>query len=858
MAILTITIKGDDQASDKVEKLAKAFTQLEQGAKRAGEGLDKAAAQTGKLSKAAQAVDGAGRQARIGLGAAAQAAEHLVVNIGGVVGPAAGAADAIGDMAGAGAALGPVDIAVGALVIGIGLAAAAIDKYNQSQAATVMQTDAVIQSMHGLITTNKAAAAAAQEYALAQAQAITFAQKGLSTNLGDYAQAAADAVLNLDKATNGVMRFIPQWNQQVAGAYALGEAVESSAEKADKLRAALVNLPFNEMRDALNQLTAQDPFERLAQSAGLSADKLKEMAAASGLVRDKLNELISVEQTLAILQAQRAEISRQLADAQAAGDTARVAELTAKLDENTAAMERVRQKANEVHDALQNMVGDKPIYDLQRLENAARAAANNGMTAVQDWNKKVEDAQDRVARAMGIIKDPIERWEKDQIDAYQNTQRAAERWAQAVSAAMQKVRALVEAAMTPTQVTLDDLNAAMTGKYIPKWDEFRRRVEAVATGTNIDQFGPKFKAQLEMVQSMFQNLNLDQIAAKFKDFSLFADMDFSQIKQLIDFGPIEQQVSQQVDAIIGKAKAMKVAFDEVWSSLSTQKKIDLAQALNIDANAVNVEGLKNQIAGAVTGATTGVADAATAGLTNGLNTAATKAGDLGKTLASSLTPGITALKGALDTLVPSLQTTGDTLTKVTNPAFGAFDGVTKNILTTLVGIKPALDADLQSFDAFVSALPAYQTTILDLITNALDPLRNSLSGIVDELQSIINKAQEAAAALAAMNGAGGTGTQSPTGTPPTNPSPTGQQHGGAGVLARDTLFYAHAGEGYWFSGVPWRIPPPSSGGGSLGPPAIQIGTVVVRDPEDAKKLAREIIAEWEENLMRSGRALERH
>jgi len=819
MAILTITIKGDDQASDKVEKLAKAFAQLEQGAKRAGEGLDKAAAQTGKLSQAAQAVDGAGRQARIGLGAAAQAAEQLGVNIGGVVGPAAGAA-------GAGAALGPIGIVVGALVIGIGLAAAAIDKYNQSQAATVMQTDAVIQSMHGLITTNKAAAAAAQEYALAQAQAITYAQKGLSTNLGDYAQSAADAVLALDKATNGVMRFIPQWNQQVAGARALGEAVETSAEKADKLRAALVNLPFNEMRDALNQLTAQNPFERLAQSAGLSADKLKEMASASVTVRNSLNDLISIEQTLALLQAQRAELQRQLADAQMAGDTAKIGELTAKLDENAAAMERVRLKANEVRDALQNMVGDKPIYDLQRLENAARAAANNGMTAVQDWNKKVEDAQDRVARAMGILKDPIERWEKDQIDAYQNSQRAAEKWAQAVSAAMQKVRALVEAAMQPTQVSLDDLNAAMTGKYIPKWDEFRRRVEAVATGTNIDQFGPKFKAQLEMVQSMFQNLNLDEIAAKFKDFSLFADLNTDQIKQLIDFGPIEAQVSQQIDSIIGKAKAMEVAFNDVWASLSSQKKIDLAQALNIDVTKVDINSaqVQDQIEKAVTGATGG-------------------AGAGQNQVAATVTAKLTFDHAAADKEAAAAQAkilaipaskAGETVKTLLNVDHAAADAAVSALTSAIAGIPASKAGEMVTTIVDVVKAPTFDENF--------DAIMEKINSIPTEIDVHVN-----------MVGGESGGTEG-GGTPP-----VGQQHGGAGVLARDTLFYAHAGEGYWFSGVPWRVPPPSGGSNArFGPPSITIGTVVVRDPEDAKKLAREIIAEWEDQLMRSGRALERH
>jgi hypothetical protein len=834
MATLTITIKGDDQASDKVEKLAKAFAQLEQGAKRAGEGLDKAAAQTGKLSKAAQAVDGAGRQARIGLGAAAQAAEQLGVNIGGVVGPAAGAADAIGDMAGAGAAADAIGIAVGALVIGIGLAAAAIDKYNQSQAATVMQTDAVIQSMHGLITTNKAAAAAAQEYALAQAQAITYAQKGLSTNLGDYAQSAADAVLALDKATNGVMRFIPQWQQQVMGARALGEAVESSAEKADKLRAALVNLPFNEMRDALNQLTAQNPFERLAQSAGLSADKLKEMASASVTVRNSLNDLISVEQTLAMLQAQRAELQRQLADAQMAGDTAKMAELTAKLDENTAAMERVKAKADEIRAALDEQTaaieGNTRRWEalngvlLRYAETSSQASLTANRWA--QYNRAIAASLDMTESQMEKGGTTLEQYNA-------NLKKLAEDGAAKAKAALtqlrQTIRSLVEQALQPTAVTMEDLNAAMAGKYIPKWDEFRRRVEAVASGSDIEQFGPKFKAQLEMVQSMFQNLNLEQIAAKFKDFSLFADLNVDQIKQLIDFGPIEAQVSQQIDSIIGKAKAMQVAFDEVWSSLSTQKKIDLAQALNIDVTKVDINSA--QVQDQIQKAISGVGGGGGAGQTQVAATVQTK---LAFDHAASDREAAAAQAKIL--AIPASKA-GETVKTLLNVDHAAADAAVSALTSAIAGIPASKDGETV-------------TTIVDVVKAAT--FDDNLKAILDDIAKIPTEI-DVHVNMVSGGGTEGGGTEGGGGTPP-----VGQQHGGAGVLARDTLFYAHAGEGYWFSGVPWRVPPPRSGDARFGPPVITIGTVVVRDPEDAKKLAREIIAEWEEQLMRSGRALERH
>lgn len=753
---IDIILRVKDDGSVTLQKVAAGIKDVGAAAQDADRKLKGAGGGVRSFADTASKIDGAGRQARIGLGAAAQAAEQLGVNIGGVVAPAAGAADAIGDMVGAGAALGPIGIAVGALVVGIGLAAAAIDKYNQSQAATVMQTDAVIQSMRGIIETNKAAAAAAQEYALAQAQAITYAQKGLSTNLGDYAQSAADAVLALDKATGGLMQYIPQWQQQVIGARALGEAVETSAEKADKLRAALVNLPFNEMRDALNQLRAQNPFERLAESAGLSADKLKEMAAASESVRNALNDLISVEQTLAILQAQRAELQRQLADAQVAGDTSKVTELTAKLDENTAAMERVKAKADEIRAALDEQTaaieGNTRRWEalngvlLRYAETSSQASLTANRWA--QYNRAIAESLGMTESQMEKSGTTLEQYNANLKKLAEEGMRAAE---QAARRLRDTIRSLVEQALTPTAVTMEDLNAALAGKYIPKWDEFRRRVEAIATGTSIEQFGEKFKAQLEMVQRMFGDLSLEQIAAKFKDFSLFADMDFGSIKQLIDFGQIEAQVAQQVDSIIGKAKAMKVAFDDVWASLSTQKKIDLADALGLDASAVNVEGLKNQIQGAVTGATQGVGDAATQALSSGLSTAASHAGTLATKISTALAPGLNNLNDALAPV---------------NPALSLMNAQLGGILTSAQGIKPAIDGDRKAFDDWTQAMPGYAASIQSLIADALEPLRAILSSIVSELEEIIKKANEAAAALAGMGVGAGGGANANAGTPP--------------------------------------------------------------------------------------------
>ncbi len=69
-------------------------------------------------------------------------------------------------------------------------------------------------------------------------------------------------------------------------------------------------------------------------------------------------------------------------------------------------------------------------------------------------------------------------------------------------------------------------------------------------------------------------------------------------------------------------------------------------------------------------------------------------------------------------------------------------------------------------------------------------------------------------------GGGGDGT----GTDTSGHHPNDQrymQEGGMGVLSQDTMIYAHKGEGYWFSGTPWRVAPP--GGGHVATYNVQVG-----------------------------------
>lgn len=751
MPTLEIIFKGEDQLTGTVNRAAQSFNTLEQNASRAGKAVEKATKLDtrdfatgfvqqfqkipGVVDNAAEKIDRMGRQGRIGLMGLAQAADVVGINISGVVGPAATAADAIGDIAGASAALGPLGIALGVITAAFGVVKFAVDAYNQSIADNIMYSNQYLQDAHLIAAGN---AELAQSFRDLQQATIETKQISLENIVADAPQFEGLYLIMKD----------------------LGIAAETTDEKLARVKS-----QWEAVSSASTQVSNSLEENRTALMHAASAADLK--AAADARAKLAMDEYsVSLAHNIEWLVGQtNAAASMAAAEKTADGWMFRLG------------------------------VGNKAYNDIM-----ARG------TALMNEN---EETQRRLAET--IRSQSIAAWNQ----------------------LRQTVRGFVENALRPTEVTMEDLNAALAGKYIPKWDEFRRRVEAIATGSNIEQFGPKFKAQLEMVQSLFKNLNLDEIAAKFKDFSLFANMNMDQIKSLIDFGPIEAQVSQQIDSIIGKAKAMQVAFDDVWASLSTQKKIDLAQALNIDVTKVDINSaqVQDQIQQAISGSMGGAG-----GQSQVAATVSTKltfdhaTADKEAAAAQSKIMSIPASKS------------GETVKTILNLDHAAADAAVSALTGAIAGIPASKTGETV-------------TTIVNVVK--ADTFDANFDAIMEKINSIPTEIDVHVNMVGGGGDTGGTGDTGDTGDTGGTP-PVGQQHGGMGVLARDTMFYAHAGEGYWFSGVPWRIPPPTSVGGSIGAPVITIGTVVVRDPEDAKRLAREIIAEWEQELMRSGRALERH
>lgn len=572
-------------------------------------------------------------------------------------------------------------------------------------------------------------------------------------------------------------------------------AVEAAAQKA---RAELVK-PFDDARAALESLNPPSDklvatFEKMFGATEQVAQGMANMAKQSQEYRDALQRTLDLQQAVAEKQLRLEEImSRPPRGGRGFVNSAAVEEYKQKLSAAADAAEElaIKQQAAELAAGAlalrlreQEITAGALITRWEALNSALLTYAQNTSAAAlvearwAQYNRAVASSlrmtESQMAGTAVTLRDLQQEEEKANAESKRLAEEGLRKLEDAARRVRDTIRGLVENALQPTSVTMEDLNAALAGKYIPKWDEFRRRVEAIASGTGIDQFGPKFKAQLEMVQAMFKNLSLDEIAAKFKDFSLFADMDIGNIKDLIDFGPIEAQVAQQVDAIIGKAKAMKVAFDEVWASLSTQKKIDLANALGLDAGALNIENLKNQIQGAVTGATAAVGDTTGQALTGGFQKAATAAGGLAGQITGAVAPSFATLKESIAANgLPALTAITDYTQKSAQPAMLLLGDTLRAINVELKEIKANIENDIGAFDALESKIPGYEAIFRSIIENALVPMRNALFDIAAALGEIVVEANKAATALEGLGGKGKTDTA------PTTPLPPGYARGGA-------------------------------------------------------------------------------
>lgn len=309
---------------------------------------------------------------------------------------------------------------------------------------------------------------------------------------------------------------------------------------------------------------------------------------------------------------------------------------------------------------------------------------------------------------------------------------AAAKGIDVMAKAAEKVRGMVEQALQPTTV---EARLKMTGNA---WDEFRLRLEAVNSGTPLDAYGPAFVEQVKKMQEV-TGLALPDMAAKFKDFSLFARMDW--LKAALDSGavdltPIKEQIQTQINQIIGFANLAKAAFDEVWASMDAGQKIDLAKALGLDASGANIEALKTNIQSAVTGAMTGI-DSGTLPGTQGAQALGQATGILAK--------GIQDSAKGIETLTPLLKPLGEQfaglLPKVSdlNPPMTTFGGLWtqfRNDTKDLGGLLETTQGNLQNLTGVVAGDAT--TAFTNFLNNVAIPLRDvfsAISGLLGDIKT---------------------------------------------------------------------------------------------------------------------------
>lgn len=194
-------------------------------------------------------------------------------------------------------------------------------------------------------------------------------------------------------------------------------------------------------------------------------------------------------------------------------------------------------------------------------------------------------------------------------DSLNEQTQAALKNAQAWQQLKDRLKGIVEGVVTPTSV---DARMKREGDA---WDEFRLRLEADMTGTNLAEraWGAQFSATLAQVQQK-TGLSLQQIDAKFKDFSLFANKDVMMTPGLVDWGAIVGDTADAVNQIIGKYNLVKQGVDAYLASPEAQFQLpNLAQALGISTAGVDTAQLKQQVSQALTGALGGITGGAEGG-----------------------------------------------------------------------------------------------------------------------------------------------------------------------------------------------------------------------------------------------------
>lgn len=578
----------------------------------------------------------------------------------------------------------------------------------------------------------------------------------------------------------------------VAGVTALLEAqaqAEAAAQAAIAAHEAELRSSFESTKASLEGLIHPDPFAALALSIGITSDRLKTLATDSAGARDNMERLTTTQAGIAVLKDRIASITTSLREmkeqaskievvdpqsADAARDLAdKIAQAESMLRVYTDALAGARvaeagltEQIQGTNTELINQAADAAAA-AQAVRDLGSAGGSVGvgveMSHALETNRYLLDqfwALNPAAKTAGQSLDQFNT-KQDAADAAAKKLAedglAKERAAyQALTAA---IKGAVEAAVTPTTVTDADKKATAAGTYKDKWDEFRREVEAVATGTPLGAYGPKFEAALTALRTK-TGLTLDQISTKFKDFSLFADKSNL---QLINWDAVVGSTADAIQSIIGKFNVVSAGVEAYMNSdegKAQLPQLKLALGLSVDTSTADVQK-------ALTGALGGIT--ATPQTVN--------ADALGKSMGASATSSgaLAANLALINTALPIFHTN---ITKEGVPGLDALqkklDGgvnagvllLSTNLAASLLSvknIKSPLDDMGKGLDDVTTKITTDAPTFNAFNLNTLVPLKNTLAEIVQLLRDM--------SALLDETAGKGKNWQPPPALKPGSPSP---------------------------------------------------------------------------------------
>lgn len=393
----------------------------------------------------------------------------------------------------------------------------------------------------------------------------------------------------------------------------IGELIgqmQLAAAESKKTHDALVK-PFIDTREALEKLTGKDnPLLSISRSIPITVEQLDRYARSTTTAADNLFRLNQAQEDQANTWNEYASAQVNLA---AADVSLNRAENNLKVARMQGADTRFLQREYDILKELRDREAQH-VDTLQRTYFHAASMANQlagsvraGVGAMEDTDRLIDsntrkysgwvDAQDeflsgfRIANAeatsgtRNLSKESME-FETEQYaiargwalmrtkaaEYIAETQKGKAALDALAHAASGQFKSAVDRALTPTDVTQEDLDLTAVGKYKDKWDEVRREWDAMAKGQG--GTGGLWDDAAARLNAL--GMDAGTAAKKFKDFSLFAD-PANIDKAGVQMGVLAEDVQDQMDQMIGKFNLTQVATERVWDTLPQEKKDALAK-----------------------------------------------------------------------------------------------------------------------------------------------------------------------------------------------------------------------------------------------------------------------------------------